>query len=148
MKRFFALLACSWALVACESSGYIPYVPGPGFTQFMELSLELPDTAPVRVGQWVTVHATRESGPWVLLDSTMTERPKCREIAPITKEYEAAFKVNLRIEPEGRVSFNTPGPPTYERQIRFDQPGNYRVVAISPGCGGEYESNQVDVVVR
>ena len=137
------------AIAACDSGGgYIPYVPGPGFTQLLEVSLELPDSAPVKVGEWVTMHATRESGPWVLQDSTMTEEPRCEEISPIIEEWEAAGKVEWRVEPEGRVNYSVPGPPNFDRQIRFNQPGRYRVWAVSDGCGAEFESNRVEVTVR
>ena len=134
------------ALGACESEGtYVPYVPGPGFTQLLEVSLELPDSAPVRVGQWIPMHATRESGPWVLRDSTMTGEPACEEISPIIEEFEAAGKVEWRVEPEGQVNFSAPGA---GRQIKFNQPGRYRVWAVANGCGAPFQSNQVDVTVQ
>jgi hypothetical protein len=144
------LLLTALPLVACENGdgGYVPYVPAPGFAQRMEVTLELPDSAPVAVGAWVTMHATRESGPWVLRDSTMTEEPACEEISPITQEYEVAGKVEWRVEPEGRVNYSVPGPPNFDRQIRFNQPGRYRVWAVSDGCGAEFESNRVEVTVR
>jgi hypothetical protein len=136
------------AIAACDSGGgYIPYVPGPGFTQLLEISLELPDSAPVKVGEWVTMHATRESGPWVLQDSTMTEEPRCEEISPIIEEWEAAGKVEWRVEPEGQVNYSPLGAGG-TRQIKFNQPGRYRVWATSEGCGEPFLSNQVDVTVR
>ena len=136
------------ALMGCDSGGgYIPYVPGPGFTQQLEVSLELPDSAPVKVGEWVTMHATRQSGPWVLRDSTMTEDPPCEEISPIIEEFEAAGKVEWRVEPEGLVNFSPLGA-RGDRQIRFNQPGRYRVWATSEGCTEPFVSNQVDVTVR
>ena len=139
-----ALLAL--AAAACESEdAYIPYVPGPGFTQLLEVSLELPDSGAVRVGEWVPMHATRESGPWVLRDSTMTGEPACEELSPITEEFEAAGKVEWRVEPEGQVTFSPPGA---GREIMFNQPGRYRVWAVSDGCGEPFLSNQLDVTVR
>jgi hypothetical protein len=93
----------------------------------------------------VTMHANRESGPWVLRDSTMKNDPPCEEISPIIKD-EAAGKVEWRVEPEGQVNFSTPGPT--DRQIKFLQPGRYRVWAVSDGCGAEFKSNEVDVLVQ
>jgi hypothetical protein len=149
MRPLLALLACTLPLAGCESQrGYVPYVPGPGFKQVMEVTLELPDSAPVAVGSWITMHATRESGPWVLRDSTMTDDPPCEEISPIIQEYEAAGKVEWKVEPEGQVNFSVPGPPNWDRQIKFNQPGRYRVWAISDGCGAGFKSNEVSVVVR
>src|SRR5690606_5650974 len=128
---------------------FVQYVPGPGFEQVMEASLELPDSAaPVRAGEWITLHATRRSGPWVLRDSTMTEDPPCQQIAPVVDEDEVASKVRWRVEPEGVAAFNTPGPPDYDRQIRFDRPGRYRIRAVSEGCGAPFESNAIEVVVE
>lgn len=149
MRHFLPLATCLVTLSACESKGgYIPYVPGPGFDQRMEITLELPDSAPVAVGQWVTLHATRESGPWVLRDSAATDEPRCEEISPITEEYEAAGKVEWKVEPEGQVNYSVPGPPNFDRQIKFNQPGAYRVWAVSKGCGTSFESNRVNVTVR
>ena len=151
MRPLLAPLLLILPLAACggeSSGGYVPYVPGPGFAQRMEVTLELPDSAPVAVGAWVTMHATRESGPWVLRDSTMTEAPACEKISPVTQEYEVAGKVEWRVEPAGRVNYSVPGPPDFDRQIRFNEPGRYRVWAVSDGCGADFESNQVEVTVR
>ena len=149
MRPLLALLVCALPLAACESGGgYVPYVPGPGFTQELQVTLELPDSAPVPVGTWVTMHATRKSGPWVLRDSTMTEEPPCEQISPIIEEFEAAGKVEWRVEPEGQVNYSVPGPPNWDRQIKFNQPGRYRVWAVSDGCGAPFLSNQVDVTVQ
>ena len=148
--RAITLLVLCPSLLACESSdpAYIPYVPGPGFTQILEISLELPDSAPVPVGEWVTMHATRESGPWVLQDSTMTDDPPCKEVAPVTEEYEAANKVSWTVEPSEDVEFRATNPPERLRQVRFNKPGRYRVRAESRGCGEPFQSNVVEVVVR
>ena len=123
-----------------------PYVPGPGFTQTIEVSLEVPDSG-AAAGDWVTMHAVRASGPWVLADST-TEDPPCERISPIVREDEAASKVEWIVEPSEGVSFNTPAPPLYERQVTFTRPGRYLVSATANGCGEPFVSNQVEVVVR
>jgi hypothetical protein len=143
---FVGLLALP--LLGCESEAYVPYVPGPGFTQQLAVRVELPDSAPLAVGQWVTMHATRESGPWVLRDSTMKGTPKCKQISPVIKEFEAAGKVEWRVAPAGQVNYSVPGPPNWDRRIRFNQPGRYQVWAVADGCGEPFLSNRIDVVVR
>lgn len=144
--RTTVLLLCAAALAGCDS-GYIPYVPGPGFTQTIEVSAELPDSSAVAVGEWITIHASRQSGPWVLADST-TEDPPCERISPTTFEEDAASKVTWVVEPQGSVAFNTPAPPDFGRKIRFTRPGRYRLTASSSGCGAPYESNTIEIVVR
>lgn len=144
--RTTVLLLCAAALAGCDS-GYIPYVPGPGFTQTIEVSAELPDSSAVAVGEWITIHASRQSGPWVLADST-TEDPPCERISPVTVEAEAASKVEWLVDPPGRVTFNTPAPPEYERLIQFAQPGRYRLTATANGCGAPFESNTIEIVVE
>jgi hypothetical protein len=148
MRSLLAVALLVLPLAACESDAYVPYVPGPGFSQHLNVSFELPDSAPVAAGQWVTMHATRESGPWVLRDSSMTGTPKCKQISPVIKEFEAAGKVEWRVEPAGQVNYSVPGPPNWDRQIRFNQPGRYQVWAVSDGCGEPFMSNRIGVVVR
>jgi hypothetical protein len=148
MRSILYLPLVALAVSACESDVYVNYVPAPGFEQVMEASLALPDSGPVAVGQWVTLHATRRSGPWVLQDSTMTEDPPCEQISPVTEEFEVASKVEWRVEPPGQAAFNTPGAPDYDRQISFTEPGRYRLRAVSSGCGEPFESNVLEVVVE
>lgn len=134
---------------ACESeSAYVPYVPAPGFEEVMEASLELPDSGSVVVGEWITLHASRRSGPWMLRDSSHTEEPLCEKISPVVEEREVAEKVEWRVEPEGAASFRVTGQPDFARRISFARPGLYRVRAVSSGCGAEFESNVVEVEVR
>jgi hypothetical protein len=149
--RTLLAAACALLLAACESSGktgYVPYVPGPGFEETVEIWLETPDSGAAAVGDPITLHASRQSGPWQLKDSTVTGTPACERLSPITREFEVASKVEWRIEPEGAVTWNAPGPPDYDRQIRFTRPGRYRVVAVSRGCAGSITSKPVEVVVR
>lgn len=146
MRAVAAIVCATLALAACDS-GYIPYVPGPGFTQTLQVSLELPDSGAVRAGEWVTMHAVRAAGPWVLADST-TEDPPCERISPIAREDEAATKVEWLVAPREGVVFNTPAAPLFERQIRFTRPGRYAISATSGGCGEPFRSNTVEVVVE
>ena len=152
MRPVLATLGIVVLFLGCESGGssgaYRTYIPDTGFKEEMQVWLEVPDSAPVTVGRWVTMHAARQSGPWRLRDSTDTGRPPCEKISPATREFEVASKVEWRVEPAGRVSYNVPGPPDFERQIRFTQPGRYQVWAVSQGCARSFESNRVEVVVQ
>ncbi len=152
MRPLLAAIAGLVLLLGCEagdgSGGYVTYVPGPGFEETMQVWLETPDSGRAPVGRWVTMHAMRQSGPWRLRDSTMTEEPRCEKIRPVTREFEVASKVEWRVEPAGRASYNVPGPPNFERQIRFTQPGRYQVWAVSEGCGRRFESNRVEITVQ
>lgn len=139
-------------LAACEGGGgggaYRTYVPGADFREEMQVWVETPDSGTAAVGEWLTLHAARQSGPWELRDTARTDDPPCEKIAPAVREFEVASKVEWQVEPEGRVSYNVPGPPEFERQIRFDQPGTYRLRAVSEGCGAQIVSNQVEVTIR
>ena len=146
MRALPAILYAALALAACEST-YIPYVPGEGFSQTIEVSLELPDSGAVRAGEWVTMHAARAAGPWVLADST-TEDPACERISPIAREDEAGHKVEWVVEPREGLAFNSPAPPLFERRIQFTRPGRYTIFATSSGCGEPIRSNTVEVVVE
>lgn len=151
MRPVLAAIAGMVLFVGCDSRGggqYMTYVPAPDFTETMQVWLEVPDSAPAAVGQWITMHAARQSGPWQLRDSTITKEPACEKISPVTREFEVASKVEWRVEPAGQVAYNVPGPPDFERQIRFTRPGRFRVWAVSQGCGRSFESNRVEVVVR
>jgi hypothetical protein len=150
MRSLLTFVAFCGVFAACEggSAGFVPYVPGPGFTQELEISLELPETGEVAAGEWVDLSASRRSGPWVLRDTLATERPLCERISPATDEFEVSEKVSWRVEPPGQVSFGNARPPRLNRQIRFNSPGRYQVWATSEGCGEPFVSNRVEVVVR
>ena len=151
MRTLAAGVLVAVLLAACDSKdagGYVPYVPGEGFSETMQIWLEGVDSGPIAVGEWLTAHAARQSGPWELRDSAATGEPRCQKITPVVREFEAASKVEWRVEPPGRVSYNVPGPPDFKRQLRFTQPGTYQVWAVSAGCEQPFESNRVEVVVE
>ena len=145
MRLRHAALAGALLLAGCESdSGYVPYVPAPGFKQNVQIWLDAPDLKQVETGRWITLHATRQAGPWMLRDSTV-ENPACEKLSPIEREFEAAGKVQWRVEPEGAAAYKWAA--DFQRQISFTAPGTYQVWAVSEGCGESFESNRVEVVV-
>lgn len=150
--RFVAACLPLLALLgACEpsKSGYIPYIPGPGFTETVRVAVRLPDSVEVlHAGEWATLHAEREAGPWKLkAGEAANEKGACERTSPAIQETEVASRVQWHVEPREGVSYNVPGA-TFERQIRFERPGRYQVWAVSKGCKGEITSNRVEVEVR
>jgi hypothetical protein len=152
--RARSLAACLPLLAllgACEpaKSKYVPYIPGPGFTETMHAAVRLPDSTTVlRPGEWATLHASRESGPWRLkTGEAANEKAACERTSPALQESEVAAVVQWHVEPNKGVSYNVPGA-SFERQIRFERPGTYQVWAVSRGCKGQITSNRVEVVVR
>ena len=144
-----ACLLLSGVALGCEPARprYHPYVPAEGFEEALQISSELPDSV-AAAGQWVTMHAERRAGPWEpKAVSSRTDHP-CERIAPALREYEVASKVRWHIQPSEGVVFNTPGPPDFQRQIRFTRPGRYVLHAVSEGCAGPFASNRLTVVVR
>lgn len=139
------------ALLACEpaKSGYIPYIPGPGFSETLRVAVRLPDsTVVLHSGEWATLHAEREAGPWRLkAGEAANEKGACERTSPAIQELEVASRVKWHVEPSEGVSYNVPGS-TFERQIRFEKPGRYQVWAVSKGCGTTITSDRVEVEVR
>lgn len=137
-------------LAGCEerSPRYIPYVPAEGFRETLQIQLELAGT-PVRVGEWITLQAQRESGPWEpIVVSPQKDDPPCERISPKIQEQDVASKVQWDVTPAGSAAFNVPGPPDFVRQIRFTRPGRFRIRAASEGCLGRFYSETIEVEVR
>lgn len=148
--RLFRLLPLAALLAGCgeQKPRYIPYVPAPGFQETLRIQLALPQ-GPVRVGEWVTLYAQRESGPWEpIVVSKQKDDPPCERISPKLQEDDVASKVRWEVTPPGSVAFNTPGAPDFERRVRFTKPGRYSVRAVSEGCLGRFFSEPVVVEVR
>lgn len=135
---------------ACEPSKprYRSYVPGPAFREEMLADVLGTPADSVAAGEWVTLHASRTAGPWVLSDSAGEANAACTRISPIEREFEVASKVRWTIQPSEGVSFNLPGPPDFLRQVKFTRPGTYEIWAVSDGCGGAFASNRFTVIVR
>lgn len=137
-------------VAGCEQSKprYRSYVPGPSFREEMLAGVLGTPADSVAAGEWVTLHAARTAGPWVLSDSAGEANAPCRRVSPVEREFEVASKVKWRIQPSEGIAFNIPGPPDFVRQVKFTRPGRYEVWAVSEGCAGPFESNRFVVEVR
>lgn len=147
------LALLSLLLAACDAGGpeYV-YIPTPTYQQSLVVRADLPQSGRVPVNRWVTLHANRLMGPWQRVRRVeVPDSVECvRATAPPSRpEIEIANKLRWRIEPREAAEFNLPGPPDFERQIRFAAPGRYRVWAVSElSCHGEFTSDTLEIVVE
>ena len=123
------------------------YVPAGNY----KISVEITVPREAVVGEWITLKATRTSGPWKLA--------KSEELAPGTTwfikpppEYEREVADNLRwlTEPPNAARFDIPFHTTsqisHERKAIFSKPGTYRLWAHN-AYPTEAESNSIMVTV-
>jgi hypothetical protein len=140
------------ALGGCDTGPEFVYIPSPAYQQALTVRADLPDGGQVATGEWVTLHANRLMGPWTRVRrAELPDSVKCRRnVAPPSPDLEIASKLRWQVRPEGAaVKYNLPGPPAYERQIQFTEPGEYRLWAVSAApCGGEFASDTLRLVVR
>jgi len=123
------------------------YVPAENY----KISVEIAVPREAVAGEWITLRATRKSGPWKLVKST--------ELAPGTKwfikpppELEREVADNLRwlTEPPNAARFDVPvyasSPISHERKAIFSKPGTYRLWGHN-AYPTEAESNSIMVTV-
>ena len=149
-RRFSA-----WPLLllaaACGGGPEFVYVPATGYQQAITVRADLPDTATVATGRWVTLRANRIMGPWQKVRRTeVPDSVRCRlRTPPTSPDIDIASKLRWKMLPAGSVKFNMPGPPDYDRQIQFTAPGEYRLWAESDGpCGGRFTSDTLMIRVK
>jgi hypothetical protein len=136
-------------LVACSRPPDRVFVPAPSFEYTIEASTGKGLAPEVRVGEPLTLHANRSSGPWVEVvrpslptDACWIGRP------PLHEEPEVADNLRWVVEPEGRATFNLGLTKDHTRVVRFAAPGRYALHAISSmWCSSPKASNVMTVVV-
>jgi hypothetical protein len=106
-------------------NGYV-YVPAEGFASIVTLSA--PGTG--RVGEWITLNATRRSGPWNPVRHEDTRPDEIKLLEPPIFEREVAASLAWRIDPPpgDDAMFDTgevPGADPGARSIMFSVPGVY-----------------------
>jgi hypothetical protein len=150
-SRPVLLAVILFALGGCGGPEFV-YVPAETYQQALTVRADLPDSGHVATGAWVTLHANRLMGPWTRVRrADVPDSVKCRRnVAPRSRDLEIASKLQWQVRPEGAVvKYNMPGPPDYDRQIQFTQPGEYRLWAVSAApCGGEFASDTLRIVVQ
>jgi hypothetical protein len=146
------LLVAALALWGCDTGPEFVYVPAETYQQALTARADVPETGRLATGEWVTLHANRIMGPWKRMRRTeVPDSVKCRRnLAPPSPDLEIASKLHWQVLPEGApVKYNLPGPPDYDRQIQFSQPGEYRLWAVSAApCGGEFTSDTLRITVQ
>ncbi|HET7322248.1 MAG TPA: hypothetical protein VFI96_07135 [Longimicrobiaceae bacterium] len=143
------LLALATALLAgCGPSGpETVYVPDAGFQEGLVVSA---DSTTVQPGEWVTLHATRLSGPWrAAKRAELSDTVPCTRITmPENLQQGAELSVGWVVEPNHGVEWTLTTAPVRSRKLRFSQPGEYRIWATSRGCRAPFSSDTIRIVVK
>jgi hypothetical protein len=143
------LIAPVLLLAACTSQPERVFVPGTPFRHAVDVRTPQGTSAEVRLGEWVTLQARRETGPWKNVDRKSLGRDGCW-VAPAPPPAEAEVAANLSWTtdpPDGE--FDDGLAPDHTRRVRFTKPGRYRLTATSSTpCSPKVHSNELIVIVR
>jgi len=114
------------------------YVPGARFTTTVVARTAGGDSATVRVGEPLVLHAVRRSGPWVIAapDTLAPDAPWMIEPPP-NPEIEVADNLHWIVEPPGAATFNLGVRPDHTREVIFEEPGTYTLIGRSATLTGE-----------
>jgi len=127
------------------------FVQGERFTHVVRVTSDQGDRASVLVGQVLTLHASRESGPWAAKPWSEAPKDGCWIRSTKEREPEVATSVTWITEPSGNSVFELPTASTVidaPRKVRFTKAGEYRLSATSAiSCSREL-SNVIVVTVR
>jgi S-adenosylmethionine synthetase len=105
------------------------YMPADGFKSVVTITSQPQG----KTGEWITLNATRNSGPWKLVwNSTKNtgRYPVRLKVQPPTMETEVSDSLNWVVDPPGKARFNLPavgdtcGTP---RKVIFNSPGIYKI---------------------
>lgn len=146
----FTLVTALALLAACETTPEYVFIPAPTYQEGLTVRADLQD-GEIGVGEWVTLHANRIMGPWVRVhrDSVPKGVTCTRKGQPTSPDLEVASKLKWEVLPPGKVKFNMPQAPDFDRQIQFTEPGDYRLWAISDApCRGEFGSDTIRIRVN
>jgi hypothetical protein len=141
--------ALSLLLVACWQQPERVFVPGKPFTHAIYVRTAQGPAASVRVGEWLTLHAVRETGPWVEVQRRSLGPDGCWVAPPPPpEESEVADNVHWTGQPEGKAEFNVTILDDHTRRVRFPAAGRYVLRATSTTwCAPRAMSNELTVVV-
>jgi hypothetical protein len=149
VPRGFFILAAALA-VACSPEPSEVFVPGPSFQQSIRLSTAQGENATVRVAQPLVLHAQRSSGPWIKVKRDSLAPDSCWLTSP-PADLDAEVAGNLRwvVDPPEGATFNTDLRLDQTREVRFSEPGRYRLSAHSSvWCTEPYAGNTLSVEVE
>jgi hypothetical protein len=126
------------------------FVPAKSFEYSIEATTGLGLEPVVKVGEGLTLHAKRRSGPWAEVARTSLPTDGCWVAPPpLPEEAEMADNVRWIVEPEGQATFNLGLTADHTRIVRFAKPGRYTLgVITSMWCSPPKAGNTITVVVR
>jgi hypothetical protein len=133
---------------ACANEPARVFVPGHAYTESIRVWTEQGESASVRVGDPLVLHAERRSGPWIEVDHDSLPPGACWWTSAPTFEQEVAGTLKWTAEPSEPAVFNTNLRLDGSREVRFTRPGTYTLTPESSGwCGEPYEGNALRVAV-
>jgi hypothetical protein len=138
---------------SCIRQGAAPervFVPGKSFKHSVEVRTQQGDTAIVHVGEWLSLSASRSTGPWIEVDRESLGPEGCWVAPPPSGvEDEVADNVTWSTEPKGVAEFNLGLLPDHGRRVRFSKPGPVVLRAMSATyCSLPARSNELTVMVK
>ena len=142
MKSAFGLLFSLVLIAGC----YDPpppekvFVPGPDASTAITISVS---TTKATVDEPVVLYASRTNSGFVEIHYADVQ-PGVQWWRSIPPGYEEEVAGNLRwiVEPEGKAKFNTNLRKDFTREVRFSEPGTYKILGISAGHGPEPVSSK------
>lgn len=149
-RRLF-LSSLALGTIACTRTPERVFVQGTPFRHVVTVSTGRGDHPTVSVGQPLTLHATRESGPWVEKPGSEAPADGCWMRAVEPREAEVAAMLAWRVEPAGAATFDVGRLDTVEkrtREVRFAKAGDYQLSATSALVCSRQVSNVIRVTVR
>jgi len=136
-------------LAACADEPSRVYVPAPSLTESLRAWTEQGDSATVRVGETLVLHAESFSGPWIEVDRDSLDADACWVVSPPVHEEEVASSLRWHVDPSGAALFDTALRLDRSREVRFTSPGVYALTPESSSwCADPYTGNVLHVVVR
>ena len=136
-------------VTACSSAPERVFVPGKPFTHVVEVRTDQGAAAGIRAGEWLTLSATRATGPWVEVERKSLGPDGCWVAPPPpAREGQVADELTWSAQPTGQAEFNLGAPGDRSRRVRFSSPGRYVLRASSATwCSPRVDSNDLVVVV-
>ena len=134
---------------ACSKPPDRVFVPGHPFTHTIDVRTAQGATANVRVGEWLTLHGRRSTGPWTEVDRASLGPNGCWVAPPPPREEaEVATDLAWTAQPAGKAEFDNGLRDDHIRLVRFSSPGTYVLRASSDTwCRPHVPSNELTVTV-
>jgi membrane-bound lytic murein transglycosylase MltF len=130
--RYLAAILSMMTILGCSGEPEIVYVPGEGYQESIHVATEQGPDAAVDVGEPLTLHVTRRSGPWVEVKSATLGDDACRLVnPPDPHELEVADNVRWVADPAEGVAFDRDLSEDHTRTVTFDAKGQFALTATS-----------------